>query len=108
MICDKGTTMNYIRKLTIAAGLGACLLTAGTAHAGWYLLSPPWASDNTHVASFLPLPMWQNIGAFDTAKECEQDLRVLRQVAKEEHNVAQPRAKESACFETTDPRLGQK
>lgn len=52
--------------------LGAMFLFAAPAHAGqgWYLLLPPDNSPNTRIIS----KRWEQMGAFDTAKECERVL----------------------------------
>jgi hypothetical protein len=57
---------SHLRKLTVAAGLGACLLTAGTAHADWYLMAPSVGAINA------PLSSWSQLeNTFNSANACE-------------------------------------
>jgi hypothetical protein len=47
---------------------------AALALVGWYLMTPPLASDRLDVERDAPLSTWKQGGAFDTAKDCEANL----------------------------------
>jgi hypothetical protein len=48
------------------------ILVSGTAQAaqGWYLLLPPY----NNLAASIKSGRWEQIGAYDTAKECQREL----------------------------------
>ncbi len=75
---------------------------AAFALVGWYLMQPP-AHRGTDGKSVFedarPLTMWRQIGAYDTAKECEAQI---------DHMVTLPTdvgAEFVRCVASDDPRL---
>ena len=62
------------------------LLFPASAHSGcgWYLFGPP-TTTKWVVYPQAPLKHWEQIGAFDTTKECEQARTTLRIQAKEDY-----------------------
>ncbi len=54
----------------VAAMLSALLWSsAAMAGQGWYLMAPPLAPP-THAQGTAPLRQWEQVGEFDSAKEC--------------------------------------
>jgi hypothetical protein len=67
--------MRLARKASLLVAL-SLLISAATAHAeGWYLLAPPWRTaikpGEDEFDTQAPLTKWPQIGAYDTARACE-------------------------------------
>src|SRR5262249_20232241 len=71
-----------IKRIILSVSLA---LLAGPAFAGqgWYLLGPP--NDSSFVYPRAPLKHWDQVGAFDTTKDCEQARSTWRIRAKEDY-----------------------
>ena len=79
---------------------------------GWYLMMPPvvpagngwltWDAD-------APLSQWKTIGSFDTAIQCQADLRARREAARTRTGKAGNGLRKFAgtlrCVGSDDPRL---
>jgi len=67
--------MRLGRRASLLAAL-YLLTSASTAYAeGWYLLAPPWRSaikeGEDELDTMAPLTKWEQMGAYDTARMCE-------------------------------------
>jgi hypothetical protein len=73
--------------------------------AGWYLLIPQYGK------VLAPLGEWNQAGAFDSAKECEQMLKDVTQRAKERGKREDPDLLAvlpyARCIASDDPRSRQ-
>jgi hypothetical protein len=106
----------------LAITIIALLALAQPAFAGWYLLAPP--ANDYAVYSNIPLSRWQQIGAYDTAAECQDDLaqRLLNVESDEKwqqieiqlrlhgdsslpRNITILRVEQNRCVTDSDPRL---
>ena len=63
--------MKSRRKLLAAAAFSCLALTASTAHAGWYSLTPPVDPFKLVVDDAAAISRWLNRGSFDSARDCE-------------------------------------
>jgi hypothetical protein len=68
---------------------------------GWYLLIPNAPANDRYLAT------WEQIGAYDTAKECQiARMDLLNQAAKSKDKALEENKMRLArCIETSDPRL---
>jgi hypothetical protein len=79
---------------------------AALALLGWYLMSTPPPPPNGLTNPALPLSVWQIVGSFDSAQDCER----LRSSVVHDSNQAQELRNRAnfLCIATDDPRLKQK
>ncbi len=84
---------------------------AALALAGWYLMMPtPPSKDSGYWGKlralafgspqYAPMSQWQQLGTFDTAKECEAGKTTARAIANSIIKGDDP-----VCIATDDPRL---
>ena len=78
---------------------------------GWYLMVPPWSSPG-HFNDNAPLRKWHQVGAYDSASECEQDMVRTVQHFQRDKALNSATANFNAaiyaagqCIATDDPRL---
>ena len=93
---------------------------AAFALVGWYMLGPPIGADNLLKLNS-PLSAWEQLGTFDTERECQEMLTALREhpftdavvrgiqrdshyttLSPEQYDI---RLYASSCIEADDPRL---
>jgi hypothetical protein len=81
---------------------------AALALVGWYLIMPP--QDDEHYRLHASLSEWQQIGAYESATECERQLAMDQLFApRDQWNANQRKAMDSArCISSDDPRLKAK
>lgn len=90
---------------------------AALALVGWYLMAPPGFSAapdaEVHINASAPLSEWDNLGSYDTAKECmDSKLRIEADVIagkasgpKNAVAAAHTQIMAGQCIATDDPRL---
>jgi hypothetical protein len=82
---------------------------AALALVGWYLMQPPThriANGKTVFEDELPLTLWRQIGAYDTAKECQAQIEHMETLPAKMAEVEG--AEFVRCIATDDPRLKEK
>ena len=93
---------------------------------GWYLMMPPIKGNlpDLKTDTDAPLSRWQQRGAYDTAKACEEKLEVLqgadglteaesklsagKNVTAKELQILSAPINYARCVATDDPRLKEK
>lgn len=77
---------------------------------GWYLLVPPAYVNTQKVALDVPITQWDQIGAFDSARECMDALkdRVVGKFASVMPEQIKPRLVYARYIASDDPRLKEK
>ncbi len=90
--------------------LVAALATPAVAGQGWYLLAPPLEREGKRFMIEAPLSRYRQLGAFDSAAECEKVRvtsapRSLKQSTPAEKALAEDLDTFTRCIATNDPRL---
>jgi hypothetical protein len=96
---------------------------AALALVGWYMLGPPIGADNLLKLNS-PLSAWEQLGTYDTVRECQEWLTalqkhpfsdaVVRGIQRDSHYTTlnpqqyKVRLYASSCVEADDPRLKKK
>ena len=92
---------------------------AALALVGWYLMAPPTypGPNGSYIAkTSVSLRLWQNIGSYDHASECEDERRAFLDLKKSESTSAfaqEPQESKpfivsswsAICVPSDDPRL---
>jgi hypothetical protein len=110
------------------SALALLLAASASAGQGWYFIVPPigqypTATEPGRIAGSAALPRWEQVGAFDTAQECErartakeaEAWAILRSVQDQDKNdmLVKMKSMTSAamvsgrCVASDDPRLRQ-
>ena|SRR5215469_11361214 len=73
---------------------------------GWYFLVPPFTHQNLEFDSAAPISSWEQLGAYNTAMDCEMISGEMIKSAEKAHNkVRAARLIAGRCTSTEDPGL---
>jgi hypothetical protein len=75
-----------MKQLIAITTVAAALLLGGTAHAGWYLMTPPTGGAQTYWTA--PLSHWTIGDSFDSSYECYRMLSELRAESEKAYKKA--------------------